>query len=91
MNLKKELSDISLDKTKYSRADFRNSLDFFAKYPSVSIVWGLVMIGGGIASVLGYLKAQEPILQWALALFLWSMAGVAFFYATRGKRNSVER
>lgn len=56
---------------------YQRSIAFFEENPRTALGLALFFSLGGVASVLGYLRAQTTFFQWALALFLWTVAGVA--------------
>jgi hypothetical protein len=63
------------------------TIAFFSEHPRVALALAGFFTLGGIASVLGFLRAQTPFFQWALAAFLWAIAVFATVTAIRALRR----
>lgn len=60
---------------------------FFHANPRTALGLAAFFTLGGVASVLGYLRPQLPLLQWGLATFLWAVAALAAATAIRALRR----
>ncbi len=66
---------------------FETMMAFFREHPRAALGLAAFFTLGGVASVLGFLRAQIPFFQWALAGFLWSIAAIATVTAIRALRR----
>jgi hypothetical protein len=61
-------------KQKIARWDLRSTSKWAEKNKARALIVSLFLSVGGIASVMGMLRIDVPVLNWSLALFFWGIA-----------------
>ncbi len=70
------------------RNDLRATQSYLRSNPAAAFFMAAVCVLAGVASLLGYLRAQSAPFQWGLALVAW---GFAIFCVASGVRGLRER
>lgn len=72
---------------RHRRSDLRATDAFLRGNRGAAFFIAVASALGGVASVLGYLRAQSAFFQWALALALWAFAAFCVQRGVSGPRD----
>lgn len=78
------------DDTPVRRGDLRAALAWIAASRTRRVLVALLLVCGGAASSLGYLRWQQPVARWSFALLFWILA-VVVMWRTSGSRADLPR
>lgn len=70
---------------KIARWDIRETAKWAAKNKGLAVLVSLFLGIGGVASVMGMLKVDIPVLNWLLAVFFWGFAAFLIRQVLFGK------
>jgi len=72
---------------KIARWDIRETAKWAAKNKGLAVIVSAFLGIGGVASVMGILKVDIPVLNWSLAIFFWGFAAFLIRQALFGKNE----
>lgn len=87
MSLRDELREVSRDRRPVRRGDLPHAHAFLRAHPSISAVYGALMLLAAAASAAGWLRWTATVARVGGAVIFTLLAGYFFARAWRGRRS----
>ncbi len=87
MSLRDELREVSNDRRPVRRGDLAHAHTFLRTHPSISAVYGTLMLLAAAASAAGWLRWTAPTARLGGAVLFALLAGYFFTRAWQGRRS----